>query len=95
MPYLVKVGYERRNLLNVTSKGYFIKRVGTKVYTQWGAIIVSGLIKKRISWYKTTAYKYHAFKTITIANRFKKMKILSLLVKGYNQLPSGSRIYSK
>lgn len=93
MPYLVKVGYEKNNINKVTSKGYFIKREGNLVYTEWGAIDVTGLNKKKITWHKTTVYKYYKFKSVESAFDFKKKKILSLITEGYNKLSPGSRIY--
>jgi hypothetical protein len=93
MPYLVKVGYEKHNLNKVTSKGYFIKRIGKQVYTEWGAIDVTGLKRKRFAWHKTTACKYYKFRSEELAYDFKKKKINSLREEGYNQLPSKARIF--
>jgi hypothetical protein len=95
MPYLVKVGYEIKNLYGVTSKGYFIKRIGSSVYTEWGAIDVIGLKIKKFAWHKTTASKTYKFRSIEKALAYKKNKISFLIKRGYNKLPSKSKIYSR
>lgn len=43
MPYLVKVGYDKKNVYGITSERYFIKRIGKEIYIEWGAIDVVGL----------------------------------------------------
>lgn len=95
MPYFVKVGFEKRNIRKVTSKGYFIKRMKKSIYTEWGAIDVVGLKKRKFSWHKTTMYQIHEFRTIEEALEFKYKKMRELLISGYDQLPSGLLIYKR
>lgn len=93
MPYLVKVGYEKHNVYKVSSKGYFITRSGNSVYTEWGAIDVVGLLRKKFCWHKSTQSQISKFRSVEKANKFKDQKIKQLLKEGYNKLPGTSRIY--
>lgn len=95
MPYLVKVGIEKNNLHLLTSKGYLIKRIGYKIRTEWGAIDVVGLKRKKFAWHKATQVKVFKFKTIKAALEFKNNKIEYLIWKGYTKIPSTSRIYRR
>lgn len=94
MPYLVKVGYDKNNVYGITSKGYFIKRSGKEVYTEWGAIDVVGLQRKNFCWHQTTQFQINKFRSIEKALDFKNNKIKELLKEGYNKLPGSSRIYT-
>jgi len=94
MSYLVKVGYEKRNVYKVSSKGYFIKRSGYSVYTEWGAIDVVGLLRKKFCWHKSTQNQINKFRSLEKANKFKDQKIKELRSLGYNKLPGTSRIYT-
>src|ERR1035437_1996451 len=94
MPYLVKVGYDRNNISEVTSKGYFIKRIGNKVYAEWGPIDVIGLKKKKFGWHKTTYTKTYSRRSEQRAFEFKSEKISYLIRNGYNKLLPGARIYT-
>lgn len=93
MPYLVKVGYERYNKYRLTSKGYFIKRTGTKVFTQWAAIDAIGLKRKKFYWHKSVYSKTYNLRTIQRALQFKQEKISYLIGVGYDKLPPGTKIY--
>ena len=95
MPYFVKVGYDKKNVHSVTSKGYFIKRSGNHIYTEWGAIDVIGLKRKKFSWHLSTYSKPYPFKTTEEALEFKNNKIAQLIKEGYNKLPSTSIIYKQ
>lgn len=94
MPYLVKVGYEKRNVYKVSSKGYFIKLSSNSVYTEWGAIDVVGLQRKNFCWHQTTMYQINKFRSVEKALDFKNNKINQLLKEGYNKLPGTSKIYT-
>ncbi len=93
MPYLVKVGYEKRNVYKVSSMGYFIKRSGNYVYTEWGAIDVVGLLRKKFCWHKSTQSQINKFRSVENANKFKDQKMEELLRLGYDKLPGTSKIY--
>ena len=95
MPYLVKVGIEKNNLHLLTSKGYFIKRIGNKIHTELGAIDVVGLKRKKFAWHKSTQTKVFKFKTTKAALEFKNYKIENLIWKGYTKIPASSRIYRR
>ncbi len=95
MPYLVKVGYERKNTHLITSKGYFIKRSDTKIYTEWGAIDVIGLKRKKFCWHQNISSKVHRFRSVEKAIAFKNWKIDFLIRRGYNKLPPNSKIYRR
>jgi hypothetical protein len=94
MPYLVKVGYDKNNVRGVTSKGYFIKRSGKEIYTEWGAIDVVGLKSKNFCWHKTTMYQITKFRSIENALEFKNNKIAFLIRTGYSKLSGSTRIYT-
>lgn len=94
MPYLVKVGYDKKNVHGITSKGYFIKRSEREVYTEWGAIDVVGLQRKNFCWYQTIMYQTNKFCSVEKVLDFKNNKINQLLKEGYNKLPGTSRIYT-
>jgi hypothetical protein len=94
MPYLVKVGYEKHNVYRVSSKGYFIRRSGNSIYTEWGAIDVVGLQRKHFCWHQTTQYQINKFRSVEKALDFKNKKINQLLKEGYDKLPGTSRIYT-
>lgn len=95
MPYFVKVGYERKNLSKITSKGYFIKRTGKKVYTEWGAIDAVGLKRKKFNWHTTPQIWEYKCRSEKEALQFKNDKIAYLHKRGYSKLPSSTRIYSR
>lgn len=95
MPYLVKVGYDKNNVRGITSKGYFIKRNGKEIYTEWGAIDVVGLQRKNFCWHQSTMYQITKFRSVQKALEFKNFKIDALIKTGYNKLAGSSRIYSQ
>lgn len=95
MPYFVKVGYDKKNVHSVTSKGYFIKRSGKHIYTEWGAIDVIGLKRKKFGWHLSTYNKTHKFRSLEKALAFKNKRIEILIKSGYNKLPSSSIIYKR
>jgi hypothetical protein len=94
MPYLVKVGYEKRNVYKVSSKGYFIKRSGKEVYTEWGAIDVVGLQRKHFCWHQTTQFQINKFRSLEKAKKFRVQKLKQMLREDYNKLPGSSRTYT-
>jgi len=97
MPYFVKVGYEKKNVHSVTSKGYYIYRSGKKVVILYGAIEISGLRNKRFTWCKEMwpYEEVYSFRSIQKAEQFKKERIRIRIRHGYNKLPSSSIIYKR
>ena len=95
MPYLVKVGYEHKNLHGVTSKGYFIKRIGNTVYTEWGAIDVIGLKIKKFAWHITIYNKTYKLRSVKKALELKNKKIVLQIRRGYIKLLASSKIYKR
>jgi len=95
MPYFVKVGYERKNVHLVTSKGYFIKRSRNSISTKWGAIDVIGLKRKKFTWHLSIGTKTYLFRSINKALEFKKERMELIRRKEYNKLPPNSIIYTR
>jgi hypothetical protein len=50
MPTYICVGHHSGNKGLLTSKGYFIKRLGKVLYRRWGSIKIQGRNQKKISW---------------------------------------------
>ena len=87
MPTYIKVGYEPRNKHKMTSRGFFIRRIGNTVSRKWGAIEVSGHTYKKIHW--ANGYpmlKLETFKTTKAANEFIRVAIRRKLSRGYEKI---------
>lgn len=95
MPYLVKVGYYvQENRL--TSQGYFIKRIGSKVLTRWGGIYVKSNPWIKFFWKNySVPEKTHKFSSVEKAKDFQKKKIAYFLGRRFDKLPSGYTIHSR
>lgn len=50
MPYFVRIGHIEQNKSKVGSRGWYIRRMGTKVVVEWGAVEV------RRNWRHTRFY---------------------------------------
>jgi len=95
MPYFIKVGYYvQENRL--TSQGYFIKRIGTKVITRWGGIYIKSNPRIKFFWKNYNVLeKTHRFDSHEKAKEFMMKKIEYFLRRKFDKLPSGYVIYSR
>lgn len=87
MPTYIKVGHEPRNKNKMTSRGFFIRRVGDTVSRKWGAIEVSGHSYKKIHW--ANGYpmiKSEKFKTVEDAIEFTRIAIQRKFSRGYEKI---------
>ncbi len=87
MPVYIKVGHEPRNKGLITSKAFFIKRIGTTICRKWGAIKVSGHTYKKLQW--EVGYpqvKDEKFKTIEDAQEFMRVAIQRKFSRGYEKI---------
>lgn len=95
MPYLVKVGYYVQED-RLTSQGYFIKRMGTRVYTKWGGIYVKSNPTVKFFWKNYSVQnKTHKLSSTDAAKGFMKKKIEFFLKRRFDKLPSGYVIRSR
>lgn len=95
MPYLIKVGYEITNKNKTTSKAYFLKRSGKKLFISWGAIDVFALRTHKFYWKgKYPQERVEKFYTEKEAKEAKREIINSKLLAGYQRLPS-LKIYKR
>lgn len=95
MPYLVKVGYYvQENRL--TSQGYYIRRVGSKVITQWSGIYVKSNPTIKLFWKNSRLQsKSYPCGTPKNAKEFMQEKIEYFLKRKFDKLPSGYKIYPR
>lgn len=95
MPYLIKVGYQKRNQSKITSKGYFISRTKNVVNIRFGNIVVESKRIKKFRWAGPNLGQRvsYAFKTTVAAERFKKEKLQRRKQHGYQMQASPVRIY--
>ena len=97
MPYLVKVGFDKKNLYKSTSKGYHILRKDKKVIIRYGAIEVHGYLHKVFTWYlgRYTKEEKYPFSSIEKAKQFITERIKIRVRHGYNRLHPGTRIHNR
>lgn len=95
MPYLVKVGYYiQENRL--TSQGYFIKRIGSNVFTCWGGIYVKSNPTVKFFWKNYSVQeKTHKLNSPASAKEFVQKKIAFFIKRRFDRLPSGYTIRSR
>ncbi len=88
MPTYLKAGYEPRNVGKITSRAFFIKRLGCTIHRKWGAVEIGGHSIKTIRWSNGyPATKEDTFKTIDDAKEFMRVSILRRLSNGYDKIP--------
>lgn len=90
MPTYIKVGHHDGNKGKLTCKGFFIKRIGRKMYRRWGSIIFSGHTNKTIRWeVGYPQYKEDSFKSDEEAREAMRVLILRRKSNGYHQIVDG------
>jgi hypothetical protein len=88
MPVYIKVGHEPRNKGLITSRAFFIKRIGTTIHRKWGAIKVAGIRVKKMQWEAGYPQKKDKkCKTIEEAVEFMRKIVARKIAKGYEKIP--------
>lgn len=93
MAYLVYIGSNTNNLHGLSSKGYHIIRRANDVIITYGAVVVSGRMKKRITWCKGYMIKVKSFKNKEDAEYHRSEKIKRRIRHGYEKI--STRIYKR
>jgi hypothetical protein len=95
--YYVKIGPDRSRKNGNSSKGYHFYRRGTWIYIVWGAITVSGYIKKVYTWVRWEPYskpKIEKCRTVKRAMaRLRELDAHRQESREYEKLLPGNRIW--
>lgn len=87
MPTFIKAGHHSGNKGKLTCKGFFIKRIGKKLYRRWGAINMGGHTTKIIKWeVGYPQYKEDTYKSEEEAKEAMRVLILIRKNHGYHQI---------
>lgn len=93
MAKLVSIGEDDDNVAGVRSRGYTIRRSGTRVVIKYGAIEVRGAGGGRYFWVGAfPRIKIHRFRSPRQAADFLERQIRSKLNRYYERLPGRVRI---
>lgn len=90
--YLTLVGGYDRNQGGTAARGYWIRRRGTTVRRDWGAIDVTGSRGGTFTWRAGRRHKCDDFPTEADAAEFVRRKLRDQTAQGYTELSPGGRI---
>jgi len=94
MPKFLRVGVHQKNISGYTSKAWCIRRVGTAVLLQWGAVEVQGVGERRkVRWTMVPREKTLRCGTVPKANAYIKSAITKR--RGHNYEPLSGNIAAK
>ena len=95
MPFLLKIGYQKKNLSKITCKGYFISRKRNLIQIKYGGVLVKRGNKNKFFWKgpHLPLVKPKTFKNSEQAKKYFDSRINQKLNRGYTFLKEGVKIY--
>ncbi|MDA0169407.1 hypothetical protein OJ998_09945 [Solirubrobacter taibaiensis] len=90
--YLTLIGRYDDNRIDTAARGYWIRRRGSTVWRDWGAIDVAGRRGGVFTWRAGRRHTRDGFATDADATEFVRRKLRDQAAQAYTELPPGRRI---